>query len=78
MITHVGGIDTAAESTLNLPSIKGGKKLIYTHINMPLTAIEDFAKLGESDPFFKELADIVAKNNGLWCPEAEKFLLANK
>lgn len=78
MITHVGGIDTAAESTLNLPSIKGGKKLIYTHINMPLTAIEDFAKLGESDPFFKELADIVARNNGLWCAEAEKFLLANK
>jgi len=78
MITHVGGIDTAAESTLNLPSIKGGKKLIYTHINMPLTAIDDFAKLGESDPFFKELADIVARNNGLWCAEAEKFLLANK
>lgn len=78
MITHVGGIDSAAESTLNLPNIKGGKKLIYTHINMPLTAIEDFAKLGESDPFFKELAEIVARNNGLWCTEAEKFLLANK
>ena len=76
MITHVGGIDTAAESTLNLPSIKGGKKLIYTHINMPLTAIDDFAKLGESDPFFKELADIVARNNGLWCAEAEGYLLA--
>ncbi len=78
MITHVRGIDTAAESTLNLPSIKGGKKLIYTHINMPLTAIDDFVKLGETDPFFKELADIVARNNGLWCAEAEKFLLSNK
>ena len=44
----------------------------------PSALSADFAKLGESDPFFKELADIVAKNNGLWCPEAEKFLLANK
>ena len=78
MITHVGGIDAAAESTLNLPNIRGGKKLIYTHIDMPLTAIEDFAKLGEKDPFFKTLAEIVAKNNGLWCAEAEKFLLANR
>ena len=29
------------------------------------------------DPFYKDLADIVAKNNGLWCLEAEKYLLAN-
>ncbi|MEG2570958.1 MAG: L-sorbose 1-phosphate reductase, partial [Clostridia bacterium] len=75
---HVGGIDSAAEATINLPKIRGGKKLIYTHINMPLTAIEDFAAKGESDPFFKELADCVARNNGLWCAEAEKYLLANK
>ncbi len=78
MITHVGGIDSAKESTLNLPNIKGGKKLIYTHIDMPLTAIEDFEKLGKDDPFFAELAKIVAKTNGLWSVEAEKFLLANK
>lgn len=78
MITHVGGIDSAADTTLNLPNIKGGKKLIYTHINMPLTAIADFAELGKTDPFFKELADIVARNNGLWCAEAEQYLLANK
>lgn len=78
MITHVGGIDSAADTTLNLPNIKGGKKLIYTHINMPLTAIDDFAELGKTDPFFKDLADIVARNNGLWCAEAERYLLANK
>ena len=48
MVTHIGGIDSAIEATLNLPHIKGGKKLIYTHINLPLTAISDFAKLGNS------------------------------
>ena len=26
---------------------------------------------------FAELAKIVAANNGLWCGEAEKYLLAN-
>ena len=78
MVTHVGGIDSAKESTLNLPNIKGGKKLIYTHVNMPLTAIDDFAELGKNDPFFAELAEITARHNGLWSAEAEKYLLENK
>lgn len=78
MVTHVGGIDSAKESTMNLPNIKGGKKLIYTHIDMPLTAIDDFAKLGENDPFFAKLAEITARHNGLWSAEAEKYLLENK
>jgi threonine dehydrogenase-like Zn-dependent dehydrogenase len=77
MITHVGGLDAAAETTINLPKIPGGKKLIYTHISMPLTAIDDFEKLGETDPLFKKLAEIVKENNGLWCADAEKYLLAN-
>ncbi len=75
MITHIGGLNAVIETVKNLPHIPGGKKLIYTHIDLPLTAIADFAKLGESDPFFKDLADIVARNNGLWCGEAEKYLL---
>lgn len=77
MITHVGGLDSAAETTINLPNIPGGKKLVYTHINMPMTAIDDFAKLGESDARFACLAKICQKNNGLWCAEAEKYLLEN-
>ena len=77
MITHVGGLDSAAETTINLPNIPGGKKLVYTHINMPMTAIDDFAKLGESDARFARLAKICQKNNGLWCAEAEKYLLEN-
>ena len=78
MITHIGGLNCVPETTQNLPSIPGGKKLIYTNIEMPLTAIDDFAKLGESDPFFAKLAEICAKNGGLWNAEAEAYLLANK
>lgn len=46
MITHVGGLNAVVETTLNLPKIPGGKKLIYTQIELPLTAIADFGKLG--------------------------------
>ena len=73
MITHIGGLDAIVDATLNLDKIPGGKKLMYTHINMPLTAIEDFDK--SDDPKIQKLAEIVKKNNGLWCYEAEKFLL---
>ena len=78
MITHVGGIDSVIETVLNLPNIKGGKKLVYTGINMPMTAIEDFAELGKTDPLFKELAKLCKKHNDLWNDEAEKFLLKAK
>ncbi len=77
MITHIGGLDSAAEATKNLPNIKGGKKLIYTHISLPLTALADFEEKGKTDPLFKELDNLVKKNNGLWSGEAEKYLLAN-
>ena len=77
MITHVGGIDAVIPTTLNLPKIPGGKKLIYTHIEMPLTAIADFEEKGKTDPLFAELDKIVKAHNGLWCAEAEKYLLAN-
>lgn len=75
MITHVGGLDSVAETTKHLPEVPGGKKLVYTHINMPMTAIEDFGKLGETDPFFAELDKVCRENRGLWSAKAEKMLL---
>ena len=77
MITHVGGLDAVVDTVINLDKIPGGKKLIYNFISMPLVALADLAKLGETDPLYRELAIIVEKNNGLWCAEAEKYLLAN-
>ena len=79
MVTHIGGLDAAAETTLNLPKIPGGKKLIYTHLTMPLIALEDLRKRGEElgDARYTALADIVDAHKGLWCPEAEEYLLAN-
>ena len=74
MITHIGGLDCIIETTMNLDKIPGGKKLIYTHIEMPLTAIADFDK--SDSPLFKKLAEVVKSNNGLWCVDAENLLLA--
>lgn len=77
MITHVGGLDAVIDTVINLDKIPGGKKLIYNHISMPLTALSDLEEKGKTDPMCAELAKIVADNNGLWCAEAEKYLLAN-
>ncbi len=77
MITHIGGIDAAIDTTMHLPQIPGGKKLIYTHIDLPLTAISDFEKLGAQDSRFRMLDTLVKKNNGLWSAEAEAYLLNN-
>ncbi len=77
MITHIGGLDSAVETTLNLPKIQGGKKLIYTNISLPLTAIEDFEQLGKTDKLFAQLALLIKINKGLWSLAAEKYLLEN-
>lgn len=75
LITHIGGLNAVIDTTLDLPNIEGGKKLIYNHINMPLVALTDFAELGVSDPLFAELNQITKRNAGLWSVEAENYLL---
>jgi len=77
LITHIGGLNAVIDTTLNLPNIPGGKKMIYTHKNLPLTAIANFAEVGSNNPLFARLAEIVDKTNGLWSIEAENYLLQN-
>lgn len=81
MITHVGGLDSAADTILRLPDIPGGKKLVYTHVNMPMTPIAELEQRAEEaeEPLkgiYLELARIVDGAGGLWCTEAEEFLLS--
>ena len=77
MVTHIGGLNAVIEATRNLPKIPGGKKLIYTNVDMELTALDDLEEKGASDPLFAKLGEMVQANNGLWCLEAEKYLLEN-
>ena len=74
MITHIGGIDSIAETTMSLPKIPGGKKLTYTQFDMPLTALEDFEELGKTNLLFAKLDQSVKKHDGLWNSEAEQIL----
>ncbi len=75
LVTHIGGIDAVINTTLHLPEIPGGKKLMYMNIDMPLTAIQDFQEKGKTIPLFRELNSICVNNKGLWSTEAEEYLL---
>ncbi len=75
MISHVGGLDSAKDTVLNLPSIPGGKKLIYTHCRYPLTSLDGL--MSKKDGWEAELGRIVSDNGGIWCAEAERFFLSH-
>ncbi len=77
MVSHICGLDAVADTTASLPEIHAGKILSYPPINMPLTAISDFAELGKKDPLFAKLDASVKAHKGLWNAEAEKILLTH-
>lgn len=77
MVTHVGGLDAVIDTTLNLPDIPGGKKLIYNNVSLPLFSLTSLGEMAKTDPFYDGLNRLVAKNNYIWNLDAEKFLLAN-
>ena len=77
MITHIGGLDSVVDTTLNLPQIPGGKKLIYTNISMPLISLHKLEESGKNNKLYAGLGKIVAKNDFIWSLDAEKYLLAN-
>jgi threonine dehydrogenase-like Zn-dependent dehydrogenase len=75
LVTHIGGLSAVAETVYNLPNIPGSKKLIYTHLDFPLVALTELAEKGKENPLYAELAQLVAKHDGLWNAEAETYLL---
>jgi len=77
LITHIGGLDSVIDATLNLPEIPGGKKLVYTGKSLPLIALEELESKADESEFYKILGEIVKKSNGLWSEKAEKFILEN-
>ncbi|MDD9150048.1 zinc-binding dehydrogenase [Sporolactobacillus sp. CQH2019] len=68
VITHVLGLDAAAETTMSQPDIGGGKKLTYTHKKFSRIELE---KVDPKSP----LGEILEKHDGLWSPEAERWIL---
>ena len=81
MITHVGGLDSAVQTILDLPEIPGGKKLVYVGVRMPMTPIDTFAERADriDEPLrsvFSELGRMMRQSGGFWTTEAEQFLLS--
>ncbi len=75
IVSHILGLGAVKDTILAMEKPSGAKKVCYTGIDIPLVAIDDLEKLGETNELYRELAKIVKANGGLWCTEAEKYLL---
>lgn len=77
IVSHILGLNAAKETLFAMEKPNGAKKICYNELDLPLIAIEDLEELGKTDPLCAALSEIVKKNGGLWCLEAEEYLLAN-
>jgi hypothetical protein len=75
MVTHICGLNSVAQTVADLPDLRAGKVVTYTHTDLPLTALADFEELGRKDALFARLHESCASHNGLWNADAEKVLL---
>ena len=72
--THIMGLNEVCDSILKLPELAGGKKIVYSQKNYPLTAV---GELTDQEEFQRELRKLVEKHDGLWNAEAEQYFLAH-
>ena len=85
MISAVGGLDSVIRAIENFPNLPAGKKMIYTGVKMPLVELSELKKLSQKEniPLFykkiyRDLYAITSGNKGLWCKEAEKYILSRE
>ncbi len=77
MVSHILSLDQVADTILAMEKPNGAKKICYNELNIPAVALSDLAELGKTDPLWAKLDEIIKKNGGTWCAEAEQYLLAN-
>lgn len=70
--THIMGLNHVCESILNLPKMPGGKKIVYSGKEFPVTDVSAF---GENNELEKHLKELVNAHDGLWNAEAEQYFL---
>ena len=68
-------LDVLSGAYIMLIEVLSGSSV--SQFDMPMTPIAEFEEKGKTDPMFAELDKIVKRNNGLWCAEAEAYLLAH-
>jgi hypothetical protein len=77
MVSHILGLPAVEATLYAMEKPNGAKKVCYNELDIPLIAIDDLPELGKNDPMYAELAKIVKNNGGMWCAEAEQYLLAH-
>lgn len=70
--THIMGLNHVCESILNLPKMPGGKKIVYSGKEFPVTDVSAF---GENNELEKHLKELVDAHDGLWNAEVEQYFL---
>ena len=85
MISAIGGLDSIIGAIKNLPHLPSGKKMFYTGIKMPLVELAELKKLSRYKnipsvykKIYRDLDCIISQNEGLWCREAEKYILSRE
>lgn len=77
MVSHILGLKDVANTLYEMERPSGAKKVCYPGLDIPVIAIDDLEELGKEDELCRALAEIVKRNGGNWCSEAEEYLLAN-
>ena len=77
LVSHILGLRAVPDAILAMEKPDGAKKVCYSEIDIPMIAVDDLEELGRDNELYRELAKIVKKNGGLWCAEAEAYLLEN-
>lgn len=77
LVSHILGLKAVPDAIFAMEKPDGAKKVCYNEIDIPLIAISDLKELGKTNELYRSLAEIVENNGGLWCAEAEKYLLEN-
>ena len=75
IVSHILGLNAAADTLFAMEKPSGAKKVCYNELDLPLIAIADLEELGRTNELYRALAKIVKENGGLWCAEAESYLL---
>lgn len=77
LISHIVGLKALPQTIFDMVNHSGAKKVCYNDIDIPLIAIKDLDELGKTNPLYKKLGEIVREHGGVWCAEAERYLLKN-
>ena len=77
IVSHILGLKALEETLYAMEKPNGAKKVCYNELDIPLIAIDELDELGKTDPMCAGLAAIVKRSGGMWCAEAEAYLLAH-